>query len=61
MTLIENRDYRIVGKIAYVRLSLKREAFLEGCEVFDAVHELWRKGYTIEFRSDHFVQTGQSE
>lgn len=57
MSLIENKDYRIVGKIAYVRQSLKRESFDKDSEVFYAVHELWSKGYEIKFIPDYFILT----
>lgn len=60
MTLIENKDYRIVGNTAYVRLSLKREGFTEGSEVYYAIEQqLWRNGYRVDYVPDSFILTGK--
>ena len=61
MKLIENKDYRIVGRTAYVRMSLKKEAYTEGSEAFYAVEKLWKQGYHIQYASDHFVLTGEHD
>ena len=59
MTLIENKDYRVVGNTAYVRLSLKKEGYTKGSEVYLTIEKLWRKGYHIEYAPDSFILTGK--
>ena len=59
MTLIENKDYRIVRNTVYVRLSLKKEGYTKGSEVYLTIEQLWRKGYHIEYAPDSFILTGK--
>ena len=60
MEMVENKDYRMLGSVAYFRLCYRDNYFIPGTEeqiVIDKIR--YERRCWIKFADDNFIKTGK--